>query len=171
VRDLKKKVAQYVGKISMDIIIELDNKKIKIVSSVVDLMNSYKQTNAWDFEAGGILIGRENIETGNIIIEYATEPYCKDKRQRNFFYRKDKRHIEYFRKLHEENNGIYAYVGEWHTHPEDYPNYSCIDINNWSKISNINDDKEKIYYHIIIGKKEVRAWEYSFLSKEAKRIY
>lgn len=155
----------------MNITIKLDNKKIKIAQEVIDLMNSYKQLAIMDYEAGGILIGRENIETGNIVIEYATAPYSKDERTRTLFHRKDKKHIEFFQRLYKENSGIYAYIGEWHTHPEDYPNYSSKDINNWRKIARKDDDKQKVFYHIIVGIKEIRVWAYSNISKVAERIY
>ena len=155
----------------MCIIIDLEDKKIKINESIVKFISCYKQLNRKDCEAGGILIGRENKETGNIIIEYATEPYDKDKRKRTSFYRKDKIHIEYYNRLYEDYNGIYAYIGEWHTHPENYPNYSSVDINSWKKIAKSNKDKEKKYYHLIVGIKEIRVWEYSYGSKYAERIY
>lgn len=156
---------------SMSISFKLDKINIKIETSVIDLINSFRQFKLTDCEAGGILIGRENKETGNIIIEYATEPYDKDRMTRTSFHRKDKKHINMYNQLYKENNGIYAYIGEWHTHPEDFPNYSYTDIKNWTKISNINKDKNKVYYHIIVGRKEIRIWEYRFDSKEAKRVY
>lgn len=155
----------------MCIVIELKNKKIKIEDNVLNLINSYKQLNRRDCEAGGILIGRENKESGNIIIEYASEPYEKDKRTRTSFYRQDKKHVEFYNDLYSKNNEIYAYIGEWHTHPEDYPNYSSKDINNWKRISKINNDKEKVYYHLILGNKEIRVWEYIYNLKDAKRVY
>lgn len=155
----------------MYITVQLEDKKIKIDSNVVSLMSSYRQLNRKDLEAGGILIGRENKETGNIIVEHVTEPYDKDKRERYFFYRKDKRHIEIFNTLYQENKSIYAYIGEWHTHPEDYPTYSCIDIKNWEKICKINSDKTKVYYHIIVGNKDIRVWEYQYKLRKAIRIY
>ncbi|KOY65396.1 Mov34/MPN/PAD-1 family protein [Clostridium sporogenes] len=153
----------------MSITIDLENKKIKIEDSVINLMNSYKQVHEEDCEAGGILIGRENIDTGNVIIEYATEPCKKDKRERNYFHRKDKKHIEVYNNLYKKHNSIYAYIGEWHTHPEDYPTYSYIDINNWRRITRINSDKKKIYYHVIVGNKDLRIWEYNV--KQIKRVY
>ncbi len=155
----------------MSITIDLKSNKIKIDDSVVSLINNYKQLNKNDCEAGGILIGRENKESGNIIIEYGTEPYDTDKRTRTSFIRRDKQHIKFYNSLYEKHNGIYAYIGEWHTHPEDYPNYSSIDIKNWKKISRCNDDKGKKYYHLILGNKEIRLWEYTYNSKDAKRIY
>lgn len=156
----------------MSLTIDLKDKKIKIDDSVLDLMISYRQLNKVDCEAGGIIIGRENKETGNIIIEYATEPYKRDRRTKAFFHRKDRKHLEIFNKLYTQHNNIYAYIGEWHTHPEDYPNYSGIDINNWNNISKQNEDKNKIYYHIIVGNREIRIWEYrrSF-NKKANRVY
>jgi integrative and conjugative element protein (TIGR02256 family) len=157
---------------NMDIVIQLKDKKIKLDKSIVNLMNRYRQESKKDPEAGGILIGRENKDSGNIIIEYATEPYHKDKRTRTSFLRRDKKHMEYFTKLYNEYNGTYAYIGEWHTHPEDYPNYSSIDINNWNSISKLNNvDKEKVYYHVIVGNKEIGVWEYGYSLKHANRIY
>ncbi len=155
----------------MSIVIELIDKKIKIDDNVVDLIVKYKQLNRRDYEAGGILIGRENKESGNLIIDYATEPYDKDERTRTSFIRKDKKHIDFYNKLYEEHNGIYAYMGEWHSHPEDFPNYSTIDINNWKRISKINENKEKLYYHIIVGNKSTGIWEYKYNSRDAKRIF
>lgn len=155
----------------MEIIIKLETKIIKLESSIVGKMKSYRQLDKKDCEAGGILVGRENKETGNLIIEYITEPYEKDKRTRFLFHRKDKKHIEFYNKLYKNYNGIYAYIGEWHTHPQDYPEYSWIDFKNWKKISKMNEDKEKIYYHIIVGNKEIRIWEYNFNYKKAIRVY
>jgi integrative and conjugative element protein (TIGR02256 family) len=160
-----------VEKNSMDITIAIDNKKIKVDKNVVSLISSYRQHNFDDCEAGGILIGRESIDTGNIIIEYATQPFDSDKRTRTLFHRIDKKHIEYYNDLYEKNNGIYAYIGEWHTHAEDYPNYSFLDIKNWKRISNMNKDKQKKYFHIIVGIKEIRVWEYRYNSRKAIRVY
>lgn len=162
---------QFVEVNDMSITIKLKNKKIKVVSSIVALMNNYKQLSPEGYEAGGILIGRENKDTGNIIIEYATTPYEKDRRTRNHFYRKDKQHIEFYNKHYKNNNGIYAYIGEWHTHPEDCPDYSQLDIRNWRRISKINTDKEKTYYHIIVGKRDIGIWEYRYNTRDAVRIY
>lgn len=155
----------------MEIIVKLDTKIIKIESNLISIMNSYKQKDKKDCEAGGILIGRENKGTGNLIIEYITVPYEKDRRGRFFYHRKDERHIEFYNNLYNTHKGIYAYVGEWHTHPQDYPKYSYIDIKNWKRISRMNTDREKTYYHLIVGIKEIRIWEFRFNYKKALRVY
>lgn len=141
-----------------EIIIEDKGIKIKIDKNIVEKMIAYRQIDKVQHEAGGILIGRENKENDNIIVEYATEPFEKDKRSRYSFLRKDRKHLEYYKHMYEQHNGIYAYIGEWHTHAEDYPNYSRQDIRNWKKIAKMNPDKEKVYYHIIVGNKKIRGW-------------
>lgn len=153
------------------ITMQINDKKIKVTEQVVQVMSQHCQLDFLSKEAGGIIIGRENIENGNLIIEYITQPYKKDKRTRYSFYRKDARHINFYNELYQKYNGIYAYVGEWHTHPEDYPNYSGVDIKNWKEIAQSNSDKDKKYYHFIIGRKEIRIWEYCGISNIANRVY
>ena len=157
----------------MDIVFDsIDgSSKIKIVSNVVDLLNSYKQTRIVDKEAGGILICRESIESGNIIVEFATKPYNGDVRRRTRFYRRDNRHIEEFKRLYSQHNGIYGYFGEWHTHPEKQPCYSYVDKVNWEKIAAQNDDNEKIYYHVIVGIESIFIWSYSKKQNILKKVY
>ena len=58
------------------------------------------------------------------------------------------------------SEGTIRYIGEWHTHPEDFPQYSYTDFQNWKKIiqqSGIDD----YHYHLIAGRKEVAVWKYS----------
>ena len=53
-------------------------------------------------------------------------------------------------------NGVYAYWGEWHTHPEDIPHYSIIDLKNWKRIG--KEDPKGVQYHIIAGRKAFSIW-------------
>ena len=64
--------------------------------------------------------------------------------------------LKYFEKLYNENNGVYAYWGEWHTHPEDIPHYSIIDLKNWKRIG--KEDPKGVQYHIIAGRKAFSIW-------------
>lgn len=139
------------------VIIESDNRKIKIRNEVLQGICNYIQTEHSDIEAGGILIGRENRGNQNIVIEYSTEPMKEDIRSRIRYFRKDSGHVEYYKKLYDENNEIYAYYGEWHTHPEDNPSYSFVDWENWKSIA--KKDPKGIQYHIIAGRKSFVMWE------------
>lgn len=151
------------------VVINYKNRKIKFCDEIIRIMHKYVQGINSDAEAGGIIIGRENLGNNNLIFEYVTEPMKNDVRTRTRFIRKDSGHIDYYKQLYLEHNGIYAYYGEWHTHPEDIPHYSIIDLNNWRKIS--KDDPKNMQYHIIIGRKQIRIWVMKKRSLIPKLIY
>lgn len=153
----------------MEFIITTKDKKIKIKESVVNKIKSYIQLKKNSLEAGGILIGYETVD-GDIIIEYATEPYKGDKRKRNFFYRKDSKHNEILDKIWEQEGRIHMYIGEWHTHPENRPLYSYQDKENWIKISEQMPQKKECYIHIIVGITDIRCWQYNTKDEEIIRI-
>ena len=138
--------------------IDTIDKKIKICSDVLRMIYQSIQFHDDASEAGGILIGRENSINKNLIIEHITRPFDADKQGRGKFLRKDKQHIQVYQDLYANSNGIYAYVGEWHTHPESSPNYSATDIRNWKKIGKVM--KGGTQYHVIAGIKEICIWEY-----------
>ena len=56
-------------------------RKIKITEEILSLFEKYRQVGK-KTEAGGILIGREDKNTHNLIIEYATYPLKEDIRKR-----------------------------------------------------------------------------------------
>lgn len=132
--------------------------KLKISDHIFEIIRPYCQMTKKMPESGGIIIGRENISNNNLIIETISEPMKYDKQKRNRFIRKDPEHIIWFEKLYEDSDKTLRYVGEWHTHPEDDPHYSLIDLNNWRRIkeeaSNVVD-----YYHLIAGRNSVVIWK------------
>ena len=152
-----------------DMVFDYQDRQIKICTQVLDTIAKYRQSDSGDSEAGGVLIGRENISNDNLIIEFATEPMPGDKRHRHRFYRKDKGHINFYQNLYNNDCGIYAYVGEWHTHPEAFPSYSRIDSANWKRIGeNAGFDSTQI--HIIAGYSALRLWMYSCSKSIAKEL-
>lgn len=98
--------------------------KIKINKSILAIIRSYCQVSRNMPEAGGVILGRENISNDNLIIEAISEPLRNDKQTRTRFIRQDQEHVEWFEKIYVESNNTIRYVGEWHTHPEDVPHYS-----------------------------------------------
>lgn len=149
-------------------VVQDENRKIKICNSILWIIKKYIQTECKAREAGGILIGRENAGNTNLVIEFVTEPMPKDKSSRCRFLRKDIGHIEFFKKLYNENEGIYGYIGEWHTHPENIPHYSAIDSNNWKSIG--KKMKNRKQYHLIAGIQEIGIWEYNAITKKIVQV-
>lgn len=150
-------------------IIFAKEKTIKICDEVLLTLFKYRQLESKSSEAGGVLIGRENIDNNNLIIEYVTSPMKNDIRTRTRFFREDKGHVNYYKKLFEKHDGIYLYVGEWHTHPEDYPRYSVLDLVNWRKISK-TQPKNSRQFHIIVGNRALRIWEFSRNSRKVNEL-
>lgn len=139
------------------VILETNKRKIKVNNTLLQIMRQYIQFTHSDTEAGGILVGRENISDSNLIIEHISTPLPNDIRTRCRYIRKDEGHIDFYNQLYRDTNGIYAYVGEWHTHPEDVPRYSIIDLKNWKRIAKEHPmDKQ---YHFIIGRQQIAIWE------------
>lgn len=145
------------------ITINLGERKLKIMKKLLQDMCKYRQNSIFDKEAGGILVGRENRSNYNLVIEFITEPMKKDKRTRCKYLRCDEGHIKHFQEEYEKSGRIYAYLGEWHTHPEDNPNYSRADLNNWKQISKIIGNR--VQYQIIVGRKVIKIWSYDGLTK------
>lgn len=148
---------RYIG-VSNGITRIVNNRKIKICHNITHTLFEYIQKDFFSKEAGGILIGKENKSNENIIINNITVPMPKDERKHNRFIRKDRGHIRLFENLYKESDETLRYIGEWHTHSEAIPDFSCIDLKNWKKIckaSNVYDN----YYHIIVGYEAIRIWE------------
>ena len=64
---------------------------------------------------------------------------------------------------------IYCYIGEWHTHDEDLPNYSRLDLKNWKKIMKESPGNIE-HFHIIVGSKAIRIWKFGKLLKDPDLI-
>lgn len=96
---------------------------------VIDHFTAYQQKRCWQREAGGQLFAR--FDGDEIIIEEATGPRWNDWRTR-YTYRPNRsaeqREIEarHVRGLH--------FVGDWHTHPEQFPTPSDQDVQSMSEM-------------------------------------
>lgn len=101
-------------------------------SKVIKKMQAIVEKNIDSCESGGLLLGyvREN----HFDIRMITVPYKKDFTSRYSFIRKDKRHLNVFQALRSKIDKNITYIGEWHTHSEDNPKPSSIDLNEWNLI-------------------------------------
>lgn len=137
----------------------INNGKLKISSEALESFSQYRQDESSKKEAGGLLLGRYIKNSNNIIIDKTTVPYHKDIRRRYFFHKKDLQHQRVIDQEWKVSDGTCNYLGEWHTHPENIPNPSKVDIDGWrEKLSNDSFDHHSLYF-IIIGIEEIKAWE------------
>lgn len=98
-------------------------QRIMLQPPVVTHVQHYRQTWMFASESGGQLFG--TISANAVSVEIATGPYPGDERSR-YRYRSNAKAaqeaIEY-----QAKNGL-LYLGEWHTHAEDNPNASGLDV-------------------------------------------
>ena len=98
---------------------EIGEYTVILSESVLSLFRKFIQDTIAKNEAGGILLG--SIVGGKIYVIKASIPNKLDKATRTSFNRdKDVAQIIVDYEF-ENSNGTMFYLGEWHTHPEDYP--------------------------------------------------
>ncbi|WP_434779299.1 Mov34/MPN/PAD-1 family protein [Neisseria sp. Ec49-e6-T10] len=113
-------------------ILSLPNgKHILIDRGISEVILQYQQNDKFATEAGGILIGE--YRGPHLHVVDLTTPFSDDIRKKYYFHRCSPGHNQYAQKRWIASNQTQAWIGEWHTHPENFPTPSKIDIDNWQK--------------------------------------
>lgn len=141
------------------IFIRSDGGKFKISKNALTCMEKFIQHVDCQNESGGVLLGRYIINSNDIVVDEITKPTSEDKAGRFFFFRKQKKHQGFIKRIWNETEGTCNYLGEWHTHPEDCPNPSTQDIVNWKKLLRKTKFEEDYLYFVILGRKKLVVWE------------
>lgn len=102
-------------------------------TTLINELEKQKQLNLRDMESGGIIIGKRR--SSNIEVVAITTPQLKDRRSRCRFDRKEFGHDTILGQYWRQSNGEDNYLGEWHTHPEDFPTPSLTDLSTWRAMS------------------------------------
>ncbi len=121
-----------------------------IQDKVLEVLARYAQVDVCAPESGGILLGY--VREPHLEILEATEPTRWDKRLRSFFDRSAQGHHERAQRRWTESEGLVRYIGEWHTHPEDYPTPSYIDRSGWVHLAKKRKDGRPVLA-IIVGRR------------------
>jgi integrative and conjugative element protein (TIGR02256 family) len=120
---------------------------IQFEEKVLEIFSSYQQKNIWDKESGGQLFCR--VSASKIIVVEATKPDFKSHRSRfSFGANRDKEqsHINKFFK-----KGFH-YIGDWHTHPENLPLPSSIDLSEIRSIFTQSNHNLSAMLLVIVGR-------------------
>jgi integrative and conjugative element protein (TIGR02256 family) len=119
---------------------------------VIEVFEQHIQRAISDFEAGGILLG--TIHGSNIMVTEATTPTVWDKRFKFLFERMPITHRSIAQLRWRKSDATIRYIGEWHTHPEDYPTPSGLDCDEWRKLSILRKDRRPLLA-VIVGRKNL----------------
>lgn len=132
-------------------------QRLIITSQAVEQLLAHVQRRCWQREAGGVLLGRHLLDSEDVVVDEVTSPQSSDRRTRfSFFRSKTHEHIARERWLTEANT--LAYLGLWHTHPEDSPTPSHIDRQDWQQaVAKDTFDGPRLFFPIV-GCCEIRVW-------------
>ncbi|MBD8561751.1 Mov34/MPN/PAD-1 family protein [Pseudomonas fluorescens] len=133
---------------------------------VIEVFERYIQGEN-DAEAGGILLG--HVRGIHLEILEATIPMPKDRRLKYFFERLLDGHQGIAELRWRDSNGLVRYVGEWHTHPEDHPTPSGLDLSEWQKLAAVRRDGRPMLA-AIVGRQDLRV-EYMQSDGARHRLY
>jgi integrative and conjugative element protein (TIGR02256 family) len=135
------------------IVIAIDERGtiVLIERNVMAALASFTRPPHEKKEAGGILIG--SYRGPHIDVIACTLPMPSDRRCAFTFDRKDKGHDVAAKTYWKESGGRLTFVGEWHTHPEDYPTPSPIDRRTWAKVVQSAPTDPKVF--LIAGRRSI----------------
>jgi integrative and conjugative element protein (TIGR02256 family) len=136
-----------------------DGGVLVVGEAALAVMQRHRQMHWRATEAGGVLLGRVIVERPDILIDVATEPAPEDKRSRFRFTRARVPTQRAINAAHAMSSGECIYLGEWHTHPEDYPRPSGVDLTNWNRLVRDAQFEQESLFFLIMGRAAVHAWE------------
>lgn len=100
-------------------------------------------------ESGGVLLG--TVHERGLLVTVATTPSRLDRRFRYLFERLPFGHRALAKRLWRATAGTIRYIGEWHTHAQDIPTPSGIDLDEWRKLAKVRADGRPLLA-VIVGR-------------------
>ncbi|WP_017518788.1 Mov34/MPN/PAD-1 family protein [Pseudomonas nitroreducens] len=133
--------------------------------AVLEVFERYIQGEQ-DAEAGGILLG--HVRGIHVEVLEVTVPTPRDQRLKYFFERMLHGHQRIAEIRWKDSNRLIRYLGEWHTHPEDIPTPSGLDISEWQRLAKGRRDGRPMLA-TIVGRQDLRV-EYMSSSGVRRRL-
>ncbi len=130
-----------------------DKLKLVIEDEVLSGIYKFNPIN-YKNENGGILLGKFNKKNNTYIITNISTTNSKDRKGKYFFIRNKKQAQMVIDKYWKISNGEINYLGEWHTHDEQYPTPSFIDKQLVKQMLNNKNIEINNVFMIILGKDE-----------------
>ncbi|MBP0633180.1 MULTISPECIES: Mov34/MPN/PAD-1 family protein [unclassified Cupriavidus] len=120
-------------------------------------MNAFAQHRCWHREAGGVLLGRFLLDSADVVVDEVTTPQGSDRRSRFGFFR-SKKHEALARERWQGQKNTLAYLGLWHTHPEEDPTPSSVDRADWQQAVSRDTFEGDYLFFPIVGTQRIRVW-------------
>lgn len=131
---------------------------VEIAPAALRTLDSFRQGDRGDPEAGGVLLGRLIEESDDVVIDEVSVPSTGDRRGRTFFQRARRAAQKIVNRAWRKSRGTRVYLGEWHTHPEPVPHPSGQDFSDWYRIVRSARFEHDFLLFAIVGTQTVRMW-------------
>jgi len=142
-----------------ELVFDLGEKvRLKITKNVLTKLKSFRQLSHKDPESGGVLLGRYMQDDSDVIIDEITIPQSNDRSTRFSFHKQQKEHQRIIDAFWLKSLGTCNYLGEWHTHPEDYPHPSTTDKKTWHRQFVETIFEGDALFFIIVGRKALTVY-------------
>lgn len=132
-------------------------QRLIFVDHAVEQMKAFAQYRWWHREAGGVLLGRHLLDSADVVVDEVTTPQDTDRRSRFSFFRSEK-HEALARGRWREQMSTMAYLGLWHTHPQEDPTPSGVDRKDWQQAVSCDIFEGDRLFFPIIGTHRIRVW-------------
>jgi integrative and conjugative element protein (TIGR02256 family) len=132
--------------------------RVKIGRQSMLSMLKHAQRDPGALEAGGVLLGRELLVTGDLVVDAITTPMPGDVRTRTSFFRSAPLHQRHILEAWRGSAGTCGYLGEWHTHAEARPTPSRVDRSEWSRRLVEDVVGARLSLFVIVGTQALGAW-------------
>ncbi len=124
---------------------------------VLEVFHSFRQIEADVLEAGGVLLGSLYEKNEIAFVEAVSTPLPGDNQSRRSYYRSSS-HNKVIQKYWKERGGYGHALGIWHSHPEDIPTPSAVDLADWRRALRGSRFESKCLYFVIVGRAELGVW-------------
>ncbi|WP_108004634.1 Mov34/MPN/PAD-1 family protein [Mycoplana dimorpha] len=111
------------------LIVQFDDLAVEILPEAMSLILHHRQRRFYYRESGGQMFAR--LSPNRWCIEVVTGPRCGDRRGRFQFWPDRRAEQDEINRFYDQ--GL-EFVGDWHTHPEDFPRPSRNDIDSVDNI-------------------------------------
>lgn len=139
-----------------DVFFAGSNIELRVNKDVYNCWLKHRQVKRGDTEQFGVLIGSRLEDESRIWIDKCTTPKPKDISKRARFVMQDPSHQKNIDEAFEESNGELGYIGTWHTHPQNKPVPSVIDLVDWVQCALRNPDRQLVF--AIVGNEQINIY-------------
>lgn len=132
-------------------------QRLIITEHALEQMLTFAQRHPRAREAGGVLLGRYLSDSHDVVVDEVSTPQPADRRTRYSFFRSHKhQQLAYDRWVRERNTS--AFLGIWHTHPEQDPVPSSVDRADWQRVIACDTFEGDRLFFPIVGTQRIRVW-------------